>query len=182
MKEAENSYQNAVKVRLASEAEAKSIAELAERTFRNAFGESNDAGDMNAYVARTFNESTVRAEFNKPGIVYFLAELSEVDQPVGYAKIRPGMPQSCDVGPDPLELQRIYVDHSFHRRGIGKALLDAVLTHGRNHGYRTLWLGVSELNDQALGFYRRSGFVVKGEHTFVLGSDEQVDQIHACLL
>lgn len=55
------------------------------------------------------------------------------------------------------KVEMLFVRPAFRGRGIGKALLEYALT--RLHA-RTL--DVNEQNDQAIGFYRRMGFLVEG--------------------
>jgi ribosomal protein S18 acetylase RimI-like enzyme len=45
-----------------------------------------------------------------------------------------------------------------------------------------LWLGVWERNPKAIAFYRKHGFRVVGEHSFMLGRDQQRDLILAAQL
>jgi len=44
--------------------------------------------------------------------------------------------------------------------------------HGRN-----LWLGVWERNPRAIAFYKKVGFVDRGSHEFLVGSDRQTDRV-----
>jgi diamine N-acetyltransferase len=43
--------------------------------------------------------------------------------------------------------------------------------------YRTMWLGVWELNYRAARFYEKHGFKIVGKHVFQLGSDAQTDLV-----
>ena len=81
--------------------------------------------------------------------------------------------------PDPVELQRLYVDRTAMGRGVGAALMRATLDAARSAGYRTLWLGVWERNARAISFYERWQFETVGDHVFRLGSDHQTDLIMA---
>ena len=81
--------------------------------------------------------------------------------------------------PEPLELWRFYVDKVHHGRGIARQMMEAVIDVARERGAATLWLGVWEHNTRAQAFYRKSGFVVVGSHTFVLGADVQTDCLMA---
>ena len=38
-----------------------------------------------------------------------------------------------------------------------------------------MWLGVWEYNPRAQRFYEKNGFRFVGKHTFLLGSDPQID-------
>ncbi len=63
-------------------------------------------------------------------------------------------------------IQHLYVEPSFRRLGIGKQLVDALLTRaklGRNgHSYRCLWLEAQNTNINAISFYLCQGFQLCG--------------------
>ena len=64
------------------------------------------------------------------------------------------------------------------RRGIGKALLEAAVTWGRDSGVRKLELHVFPWNDAAIALYERFGFVQEGyRHAHYRRGDEYVDAI-----
>ena len=64
------------------------------------------------------------------------------------------------------------------RRGIGKALLEAAVTWGRDSGVRKLELHVFPWNDAAIALYERFGFVKEGyRHAHYRRGDEYVDAI-----
>ena len=58
-----------------------------------------------------------------------------------------------------------------------RAELAAACAEIVSRGGRSAWLGVWERNARAQAFYRKQGFAPVGTHTFVLGSDEQTDEI-----
>jgi len=76
-----------------------------------------------------------------------------------------------------VELQRLYVDTSFHGGGVGKLLIGGIEAIAKEEGYETLWLGVWEENFKAYGFYQRFGLVKCGFHDFKMGECVQRDWI-----
>jgi ribosomal protein S18 acetylase RimI-like enzyme len=78
-------------------------------------------------------------------------------------------------GNAPGEINRIYVAGEWHGKGVAQALMDACLGELRARGSDVAWLGVWEHNPKALAFYRKLGFVERGEHVFALGDDPQRD-------
>lgn len=64
--------------------------------------------------------------------------------------------------PPGLFVEEIGVSDGFRRRGIGTALMQAALAHGRDHGCRELWLATEPENDAANAFYRAIG--LSGQH------------------
>ncbi len=51
------------------------------------------------------------------------------------------------------------------------------LDTARAGGCDLLWLGVWEHNSKAIAFYRKFGFEIAGEHSFMPGEDSQRDLI-----
>lgn len=164
-------------IRAAATADAGALAALGERTFRDTFASGNTAGDMEAYVGASFSRDTLRAELADAANTFLLAFIDAHAQPVGYAKLRAGTTDASVAGPDPIELQRLYVDRDAIGHGVGAALMQASLDAARSAGRRTLWLGVWEHNARAIRFYERWGFRLVGDHVFRLGSDDQRDLI-----
>jgi ribosomal protein S18 acetylase RimI-like enzyme len=49
------------------------------------------------------------------------------------------------------------------------------LAIARKKNVNYVWLGVWELNQKAISFYTKNGFVAFSAHSFWLGDDEQTD-------
>ncbi len=64
------------------------------------------------------------------------------------------------LDPDVVELVRLRVDRSLHRRGIGAALSQAAIDLAREHGYRRMILNTSAPQLPAQGLYRSLGFQI----------------------
>jgi ribosomal protein S18 acetylase RimI-like enzyme len=165
------------RIRTATLADAEPLAVLAERTFRDTFTVDNSTDDIAAYVRDSFSLDRVLAELADDVNTFLLAFIDGDDRPAGYAKLRAGTTDPSVTGPDPIELQRLYVDRSAMGHGVGAALMRASLDTARSAGHRTLWLGVWERNARAISFYERWQFETVGDHVFRLGSDDQTDLI-----
>jgi ribosomal protein S18 acetylase RimI-like enzyme len=164
-------------IRPATPADAGPLAALAERTFRDTFAADNAPDDMEAYVRDSFGLGRVRVELGDAANTFLLAFTDGAERPTGYAKLRTGAADPSVRGPDPVELERLYVDRGALGRGVGAALMRASLDAARSAGHRTLWLGVWEHNARAISFYERWGFETVGDHVFRLGADDQRDLI-----
>lgn len=164
-------------IRTATPADAESLAALAERSFRDTFAEDNAAEDVEAYVRDAFSLDRLRTELADVANTFLLAFVDAAERPLGYAKLRTGTTDPSVTGPDPVELERLYVDRSAIGHGVGAALMRASLDAVQVAGYRTLWLGVWERNARAISFYEKWEFEPVGDHVFRLGSDDQRDLI-----
>ena len=56
-----------------------------------------------------------------------------------------------------LWINEVGVAPTHQRRGIGRQLLDAVLSHGRTLGCTEAWVGTDETNEAARNLYRAAG-------------------------
>lgn len=61
-----------------------------------------------------------------------------------------------------LVLWHLYVDAPWRGRGLGRALLEHALDHGRAHGARTAWAETSSHNGPGIAAYERLGFSICG--------------------
>lgn len=161
-------------IRRAVPADAEPLADLAERTFRDTFGQDNRPEDMAAHVARAFGPERQLAEITSAEVMTLLALC---DGPVAFAQLRHGATPSCVTSTRPVELLRFYVDRTWHGRGIAGQLMRAVLREAAMAKATAVWLGVWEQNPRAIAFYRKFGFVDVGAQEFRLGSDVQTDRV-----
>ena len=158
-------------IRLATPADAATLAALSLKTFVDAFATDNRAEDMAAYTSIAFGEPQQRHELETPGIVTLLTE--ENGDAIAYAQLHttPGSPHG------EVEVVRFYVDRPHHGRGIAQTLMEAVAVQASALGSTRLWLGVWERNLRAIAFYRKTGFVQCATQPFLLGSDLQTDWV-----
>ena len=105
-------------IRTATVADAEPLVALAERTFRDTFADDNSTDDMDAYVRDAFSLDRVRAELAADVNTFLLAFMDDKAQPDGYVKLRNATTNSSVTGPDPVELQRLYVDRSAMGQGV----------------------------------------------------------------
>ena len=164
-------------IRHARNEEAETLAILAARTFRDAFAADNTPTDMERYLQGAFSIEQVQTELIDINNTFLLAFIDGAAEPSGYAKLRVGKSDANVRGPDPIEIERLYVDQAVIGKGVGAGLMRACLDEAIAKGYCTVWLGVWEQNLQAIRFYERWGFEKVGNHIFMLGTDQQRDLI-----
>ena len=131
-----------------------------------AFGESvaeAEARDGAAYVAR------VRAASEGDRRAWFLAERPGDPAPIGLAMGRRRPPDTCMVF-------SVWVAGTARRRGVGRALVDAIAGWARSWGAVMLVLWVYRSNEPAIRFYERLGFRVQGD-----GPDAELGAPHDAL-
>lgn len=165
----------AIAIRRADAGDARLLAELGARTFRETFAADNRPEDMDAYVGSAFSVERTAAELSDPRSVWLVAELD--GRAAGYAKLYAGRAHEAVEGPRPVELARLYAAREWLGRGVGAALMGACLEEARRGGHGAIWLGVWERNARARAFYRKWDFRDAGTQTFHLGSDAQTDVV-----
>ncbi len=131
---------------------------------------SDDAG----VIARLHMEG-----FGRPWSDGEFASLLSKDTVFGFAAQphgRPGSPPEgfvlARLAADEAEILAISVAASRRRRGLGRALMDAVLRHLYAQRAQSLFLEVDEGNAGAIALYRRLGFDEVARREAYYGSDE----------
>jgi len=162
-----------VTIRRATESDAGALAALAERTFRDTFGDVNTPQDMQRHCNANFSASIQLEEIRAADRDTWLAEADGLL--VAFAQLRRGAAPPAVGGARPLEIQRFYVAAGHHGRGVAHDLMQHVLSQAEAQAVDVVWLGVWEKNPRAVAFYRKWGFEIVGDHVFTLGEDRQRD-------
>jgi ribosomal protein S18 acetylase RimI-like enzyme len=68
-----------------------------------------------------------------------------------------------------FELKRLYVFYRFHANGLGKRLMEEVLSFVKSMKSETIWLQVHEANQHAIELYKRIGFIQTGTDLYQAG-------------
>jgi GNAT superfamily N-acetyltransferase len=154
-------------------ADASRLADLAATAFRETYLATNDPAAIEEYVARALTpQPFALALADRRCELHWV--LLDAD-PVGYLKLnRAGAQTEPDLD-DGLEVEQVYLLAAHQGHGLGRTLVELAVDAARRHGLGSVWLGVWEANEKAIGFYRNLGFVPFGEHTFRLGDEEQRD-------
>lgn len=138
-------------IREATAADARAIAALGSRAFRETHATILEADATEAVIAQTYSVPALTACIAHcaaaPGAFFLLAARGPVI--AGYLHY--------DTAGSQPELHRIYVDLDRKGNGIGTALLDAL--HARLPAGTSYRVIVAAANAAALRFYRRRGFV-----------------------
>jgi ribosomal protein S18 acetylase RimI-like enzyme len=166
---------NSIQFRQAVIADAELLVEMGRRTFETAFGPKNDPADMKDYLDKSFSLAQIMSELENKNSIFLLA--FQEKSLIGYSKLILNKGHQCVEGPNPVELQRIYVETQAIGHGIGTKILADSLQEARNADQKTIWLGVWEENKKAIRFYERHGFAKMCGQDFMLGSDLQTDWV-----
>ncbi|WP_263706445.1 GNAT family N-acetyltransferase [Shouchella tritolerans] len=151
----------------------QTLQEISIETFNATFKDQNSPENMKAYLKKAFNLKQLEKElsniFSQFYFIYFNNEVA------GYLKVNTNDAQSEEMGEESLEIERIYIRNKFQRHGLGKYLLTKAIEIAKEQNKNKIWLGVWEKNENAIGFYKKMGFVQTGAHSFYMGDEEQMD-------
>lgn len=156
-----------------SEQDLIQLHQIVVDTFIVSFAHLNNPEDFNTYVEQKLNVAQIERELSNPDSLFYF--VIHDDSVKGYLKLNRLSAQTEQSIPDALEVERIYLLPAGQGLGIGKLMLDKAKAVAREENYSSLWLGVWEENQRAISFYKREGFKAFDKHTFMLGSDRQID-------
>lgn len=156
-----------MKIRPVTEADLPPLADLARRTWLDAFGDSVSADDAAAEAEDTRSEEYFRASLRTDTIL--VAEAG--GQLVGYVKFGEVEIPEVDAEPGDGGLHRVYVETAQHGRGIGRELMHAALSHPRLQAAPRVYLQVWEENRTAVGLYESLGFRTVGTTRVTIGTN-----------
>jgi diamine N-acetyltransferase len=159
--------------RRATEQDAKALAELAEKTFRDTYAQFNTPENMDAHCSKSFGEEIQRAEIRDARRETWLGEIDS--KLVAFAQLIVDKPCPAVPGKRGAEVLRFYVDAPHHGKGVAYRMMDMLATRSSELGAELLWLCVWDQNAHATAFYQRCQFEKVGTTTFKLGAEVQSD-------
>lgn len=162
-------------IRDARISDARQLAVLQERTFRDTFAATNTKEDLELHCKEHYGEAIQRGEIADLGSHVMICEHEGAF--VAFAQLRWTKKPDCVEARHPIEIQRFYVLQDWHGRGLAQQLMQACIDEATRRGADLIWLGVWEHNPRAIAFYKRWGFREAGSHIFPLGTDPQRDII-----
>lgn len=162
-------------IRKCTLADIGELQQISRETFADTFGSENSSENLNQYLDESYRLDRLTQEFKNPNSAFFFA-LAD-GQLAGYLKVNVLDAQTESMGPQALEIQRIYIKRAFKRQGIGSKLMTKALAVAKAKQRSTVWLGVWEHNLPAQHLYRKFDFKQTGDHVFTLGESRQRDLI-----
>ena len=115
----------------------------------------------------SFPASDVRALLAKPENIVLLARLAPEPAGYVYAEIVRRPQTSLRYAHAMIYLHHISVAAACRKRGVGRALFEAVRQIGAQHGISTLALDVWLFNEPARRFFRRCGLTPYNERLWI---------------
>jgi GNAT superfamily N-acetyltransferase len=138
------------------------IRDIACRTWPTAYGDILTPGQIAYMLDAMYSERTLLKQMEQGRHRFLLAELDAA--PVGYL----GYELDADAA-GITRIHKLYALPAVHGRGVGRALLDAVIAIVEPLGQERLRLNVNRYNP-SVRFYERQGFEKIGQEDIDIGS------------
>lgn len=139
-------------LRKAKEEDLPVIRALAEQTWPTAYGDIISQEQIDFMLEKMYNKG-VLVEQMRQGHVFLIA--SELKDDIGFAGF-----SVVNHETHTFKLHKLYVLPRIHGKGIGKILMNEVVSQVKAQGGRFLQLNVNRAN-KAKHFYERAGFKIK---------------------
>lgn len=153
--------ENDVIIRFADTEDINSIGFLAHQIWPATYGHILSEAQLQYMLQMMYSPASLKKQMQEQQHVFMLAELE--DEPVGFASF------SETQAPGIFKLHKIYVSTAIQGKGLGKALLAAVIEEIKTLGATALQLNVNR-NNKAKEFYERQGFTVIKEEDIDIGN------------
>ena len=128
-----------------------------------------------AEVVAAFTTASIRALFENSALRFTLAERD--GRLIGFSQSAIGTGHELVDAPSPAELQRIYVQEPFTRRGVGALLLRHAEGAAASERATHLWLTAWVHNERALRFYARHGYLDVGSTSVVIEGERHLNRV-----
>ena len=149
------------------------LAEISRITFVSAFEKNNNPEDFKTHIDSAFSIEKLNEELLTKNVRFYLVYSDE--NLVGYFKLNFKEAQKEPYGNTSIEIERIYVLEEFQGQQIGKHMLFEIIEMAKLEQMTFIWLGVWEMNEAAIRFYQRHGFIKFDTHPYYIGNDKQTD-------
>ena len=162
-------------IRQATREDLPALQQLAKESFEVTYRETIAPHLLVPYIEKHFSTGQLENELADDNNTFLVS--CDDDQITGYLKLRESKTPDCVKSDTSLEIERIYADPAFKRRGIGSALIKAAVDEAALRDRTSVWLGVFQKNISAVAFYQAKDFEIAGTTIFVMDGEEQDDYI-----
>lgn len=163
-----------MKIKQLATSDVQELQDISIETFTNTYSSQSDMNDLKQYLEESYTIEKLGKEIENTNSFFYIF-YSDNNEKMAYLKLNVNNAQSEDNFDNALEIERIYIQKCYQKKGLGRQLFELALNKAFELNKTQIWLGVWEFNENAKSFYTHLGFEVVGEHTFNLGTDAQTD-------
>ncbi len=147
-----------VEIKNATHADIGTIKKLADKIWHAHYHTIISVEQIDFMLATMYSEKTIAQQMDN-GYLWTVAFVK--NEALGFLSAN-------HLGNGNYFLNKIYVDTSFHKKGVGKLLLDDCIL--KCEAIKTLRLQVNRKNSKAIDFYLKNGFVIEESKDFDIGN------------
>lgn len=167
-----------IEYRRAALADLAALVELAAVTFPHSAPAGSDSANIQHHIDSYLNADKFGWYLSSPEVAVVVAEdagvLLAYSVTIAQASEDPEVLGSLTLQPA-VELSKCYVHPEHFGAGVAGGLMAATLAEAGNFVARGIWLGVSSVNERAIRFYEKQGFVKMGMKSFLFGNTVERD-------
>ncbi|WP_343743960.1 GNAT family N-acetyltransferase [Chitinophaga sp.] len=133
------------------------------------------AAALERYLDGSFSVDRLTKDIQEPGTAYYLIYAD--GEPAGFVKLNDQLKEAgqASLYPNAMELERIYMLAAAKGTGVGKLAMEKIEAIAREKQKSAIVLYVVNVNETAIRFYERNGFVKTGKTRLELdGFKEEV--------
>lgn len=131
------------------------IRSIAYKTWPIAYGQILPKAQLDYMLGAFYNDVVLNESVTQRGHHFVLA--NEGNQTLGFASYEWNYDHQKQT-----KIHKIYILPSAQGKGVGKALIDYIISEAKNQGSLSLCLNVNRFN-KAICFYERMGFSISSE-------------------
>jgi len=148
-------------IRLAETTDLSTVQMLAKRIWPDTYGSILPPGQLEYMLELIYSPESLYRQIKESHHVFLILDYDS--RPSGFASY------SLDAAGKKGKLHKIYIDQELQGKGLGKYLLEEVISRARSAGCTLLQLDVNRRN-KARSFYEKLGFRVKAEKDTDIGN------------
>ncbi|HHV86697.1 MAG TPA: GNAT family N-acetyltransferase [Petrimonas sp.] len=146
----------------------KDIQDVSDVAWPHTFKEVLSPGQIRYMMDWMYSNESLQEQMDVKDHHYFLAK--ENDKFLGYMSIQ----HNCE-NTGKTKIHKIYILPDMQKRGIGKQLLNTAINEARKQSNTAIYLNVNKYNENAIGFYKKSGFFLVKEEVIDIGNGFVMD-------
>jgi diamine N-acetyltransferase len=153
-------------IRLCGPGDEEAVSLINQATILETYAGLSKGTDLVVYVSNELSVDVFKRMLSSERVRVWTVETIVGGCTVGCAVVL------SEEGGEPfstMKLERLYIFYRFHGQGLGKKLMNEVLSFARQRKTNTISLRVHAENAHAIGFYEHYGFKATGSEMFHAG-------------
>ena len=159
---------NSIHIRRATIEDAEVLADLGAETWINTYITDRYTAGMRSYANGIFHAQQLKKQLADSKSFFLIAEVNQ--RAVGFAQMHGATMLQNISGPDPIELERFYVENVWLGKGVVLHLMLACLAYAREHGFHTICVSDWKYTKHARVFYHHWQRSESGVYYFTIGN------------